>query len=119
MYKSKKLLAALLFIMVTCLSLAFAACAPKTVTVTLYDGQEVVLQEEVKVGDSFVLPDRSKDGFEFLGWGETENSSSPSKGAIKPQYDVTLYAVWKEKTQTFTVTFVDSGFRNRNHSSSA
>ncbi len=107
MYKSKKLLAALLFIMVTCLSLAFAACAPKTVTVTLYDGQEVVLQEEVKVGDSFVLPDRSKDGFEFLGWGETENSSSPSKGAIKPQYDVTLYAIWQEKEQTFTVTFVD------------
>ena len=104
MYKSKKLLAALLFIMVTCLSLAFAACAPTTVTVTLYDGQEVVLQEEVKVGDSFVLPDRSKDGFEFLGWGETENSSSPSKGAIKPQYDVTLYAIWQ---QTFTVTFVD------------
>ena len=107
MYKSKKLLAALLFIMVTCLSLAFAACAPKTVTVTLYDGQEVVLQEEVKVGDSFVLPDRSKDGFEFLGWGETENSSSPSKGTIKPQYDVTLYAIWQEKEHTFTVTFVD------------
>ena len=107
MYKSKKLLAALLFIMVTCLSLAFAACAQKTVTVTLYDGQEVVLQEEVKVGDSFVLPDRSKDGFEFLGWGETENSSSPSKGAIKPQYDVTLYAIWQEKEQKFTVTFVD------------
>ena len=107
MYKSKKLLAALLFIMVTCLSLAFAACAPKTVTVTLYDGQEVVLQEEVKVGDSFVLPDRSKDGFEFLGWGETENSSSPSKGAIKPQYDVTLYAIWQKKEQKFTVTFVD------------
>ena len=107
MYKSKKLLTALLFIMVTCLSLAFAACAPKTVTVTLYDGQEVVLQEEVKVGDSFVLSDRSKDGFEFLGWGETENSSSPSKGAIKPQYDVTLYAIWQEKEQTFTVTFVD------------
>lgn len=107
MYKSKKLLAALLFIMVTCLSLAFAACAPKTVTVTLYDGQEVVLQEEVKVGDSFVLPDRSKDGFEFLGWGETENSSPPSKGTIKPQYDVTLYAIWQKKEQTFTVTFVD------------
>ena len=74
----------------------------------------------VAVGESITLPTNTfkRDGYEFLGWSETQGAAAPAytDGQAdvalpgKSNETITLYAVWKEQLQTtFTLAFDGSG----------
>ena len=74
----------------------------------------------VAVGESITLPTNTfkRDGYEFLGWSETQGAAAPAytDGQAdvalpgKSNETITLYAVWKEQLQTtFTLTFDGNG----------
>jgi uncharacterized repeat protein (TIGR02543 family) len=60
-----------------------------------------VKDKTVEEGKSFSLPadGATKEGFDFVGWAESNSATEAISGKYTPKADVTLYAVWKAKEQ--------------------
>lgn len=57
-----------------------------------------VTEQVVGAGESFKLPEKSRTGYLFLGWSETESGEVEyaAGSAFKPQADVTLFAIFQK-----------------------
>ena len=58
----------------------------------------------VKAGDEAVLPETTRDGYEFLGW-FTEKENGTKVERLIPNADVTLYAHWAEPEEPVVVEY--------------
>ncbi|MBR3174859.1 MAG: InlB B-repeat-containing protein [Oscillospiraceae bacterium] len=57
--------------------------------------------------ESVELPELSRAGYSFLGWGSSSDAASGITGSYTPTADVTLYAIWKP--DRYAVTYNANG----------
>lgn len=91
-----------LFLVVAVLmSLAlFAACAPKTYTVTYYDGDNVLKTEKVKEGEKVTAWTPEKEGFKFEGWWATPGFTHQFKFDDAITSDTSVFSQWSSASQS-------------------
>lgn len=99
----------------------FVGCADSTFKVTfdanggVLEGSATISKKSGQTIEESELPKAAKDGYDFLGWFLNSDASGDAVTfPYKVTKDITLYAGWKEKTQTpdkqeFTVTFDANG----------
>ena len=62
------------------------------------DGQEVTLPTSIK--SAYTIPTPIRDGYDFVGWYDTNNTSGNQLTRLTAGYDGTIYAIWEAAVPT-------------------
>ena len=94
--------------LVVLLAVLTACTGTSTYSVTVKNGYGLYEVVEVKAGDTYTLPEITRDGYSFLGWkqdGATELLQAGDKVTVNGA--ITFVAQWEKIINRFEVTFKD------------